>query len=63
MDENMPGELTLVNDSFMSDEIVCEKVFPYPNPFNSSSKISFKVKKAGQVIINIISVRLNTIKS
>jgi hypothetical protein len=54
MDTNMPGEITSIFiGSENDDESEDIPVQPFPNPFNSSSKIVYKIDKPGRVSISI----------
>jgi len=63
MDENMPGRYipTSLNEAEHVDEDIY--MSPFPNPFNSSCRISFIVNKPGPVSINIYDVLGKIIKS
>ncbi len=53
MDENMLGEVTSVFDENGDDNVGDYPDHPFPNPFNSSSKIEYKIDKPGNVVISI----------
>lgn len=63
MDENMPGKLSSNNriEADHGDEDLNEP--PFPNPFSSSCRISFKADKPGSVSIFIYDVLGKIIKS
>jgi len=63
MDENMPGKYTSMYDNaakHVDDDIT---TMPYPNPFYSTCRFSFKVNSPGPVSIIIYDVLGNIIKS
>ena len=56
MDENMPGELTSIELRNIDNNEMLNTVSPYPNPFNSSSKILYKIDQPSLVSISIYDV-------
>jgi hypothetical protein len=64
MDANMPGEITSI-DSGCEDADNHENIptYAFPNPFNSSSKIVYKINRPGQVTITIFDALGRNIKT
>jgi len=63
MDENLPGEVTSISFDEKEDDVPDILSHPFPNPFNSSSKIEYKIDKPGFVTISIFDALGKTIKT
>jgi hypothetical protein len=64
MDTNMPGEITSINTG-SADDNQSEDIPPYafPNPFNSFSKIIYKIDTPGQITISIFDALGRSVKT
>lgn len=63
IDENLPGIYTSVNQSEAMSVDENADLLPFPNPFSSFCRISFKVSKPGPVSIIIYDVLGRIVKS